>query len=221
MLKGRINLCFHGVGEPARDLETGEDRYWISTDFFEAVLDRVAARPAAGISFDDGNASDIDIALPALQQRGLRAAFFPVAGRIGRTGSLDQDGIRRLAEAGMTVGTHGMHHRAWRGMSAVDLDEELVLAREVISDCSGAQVVAAACPRGSYDRRVLARLRALGYAEVLTSDRAPAGAGRWLQPRYSITRSDSLSGITELLDGPHSLYSRAPAEARMMAKRWR
>ena len=51
------------------------------------------------ISFDDGNASDLDIALGALLERGLVGSFFVVAGRIGSRGSLDSDGLRELESA--------------------------------------------------------------------------------------------------------------------------
>ena len=51
--------------------ELGEAPYWISELMFETILDRVAAAPARyRLSFDDGNASDHDIALPRLLARG-------------------------------------------------------------------------------------------------------------------------------------------------------
>ena len=29
-----VNVCFHGIGTPDRELEPGEDKYWISTELF-------------------------------------------------------------------------------------------------------------------------------------------------------------------------------------------
>ena len=49
------------------------------------------------ISFDDGNASDLEIGLPALLERGLTATFFVLAGRLGRPGSLDADEVARCS----------------------------------------------------------------------------------------------------------------------------
>ena len=74
-----IGLNFHGIGDPARPLEPGEARYWISTARFTDILDRVMAQPNPGayfLTFDDGNLSDHEIALPALRARGLDAAVF-------------------------------------------------------------------------------------------------------------------------------------------------
>ena len=62
-------ICFHGIGTPRRALEPGEDRYWIEIDQFHAMLDVIAATPDVGISFDDGNASDLDIGLAGLRER--------------------------------------------------------------------------------------------------------------------------------------------------------
>ena len=60
---------FHGIGTPQRTLEPGEDRYWVAIDEFLAMLDAIAAAPGVRISFDDGNASDIEIALGGLRER--------------------------------------------------------------------------------------------------------------------------------------------------------
>src|SRR5215510_10937302 len=103
-----INILFHGVGTPQRELEPDEEHYWVSEDRFRSILDELAVISGVRISFDDGNASDAEIALPALLERGLRADFFVLAGRLGATGSLDDDDVRQLARHGMNIGSHGM-----------------------------------------------------------------------------------------------------------------
>ena len=216
-----INLCFHGVGTPSRELEPGEAPYWISEDFFGEVLDLVVERTDVRLSFDDGNACDVAIALPELHKRGLRAAFFPVADRIGVGGSIDGAGLRELVRSGMTIGSHGMRHRPWRGMGAEQLDEELVEGRRIIAAEAGVVVNDAACPLGSYDRRALVRLRRLGYRRVFTSDRARARAGRWLQPRYSIRNTDDGASVRRLLAERPQVREQALASARVAVKRWR
>src|SRR5690349_7096366 len=106
MPDGRVvNVCFHGIGTPQRELEPGEAPYWVSEAAFHEVLDEIAGWPRIRISFDDGNASDLDLALPALVERGLTADFFVLAGRLESEGSLDVDAVRELCRAGMTIGT--------------------------------------------------------------------------------------------------------------------
>ena len=190
-----VNVCFHGVGTPSRGLETGEERYWVSELRFTEILDELVGRPDVRISFDDANASDMRIALPALQSRGLTATFFVVAGRLDTTGSLTSEEVRGLHAAGMEIGTHGMHHRPWRGLTTAEQREELITARHLIADVAGTEVLDAALPLGCYDRKLLSQLRSLGYRSVQTSDRRWARAGQWLQPRYSIRCEDSARSV--------------------------
>jgi peptidoglycan/xylan/chitin deacetylase (PgdA/CDA1 family) len=216
-----VNICFHGIGRPSRELEPDEDRYWISADLLDEILDYAMSNPRIQLSFDDGNASDVEIALPALRARGLRGAFFPLAGRIGQLGSIGGAGLRELVEHGMQVGSHGMRHVRWRGLNDVELDDELIKAREIIASEARAPVTAAACPLGSYDRRVLARLRALRYTRVFTSDRSQAKAAAWLQPRYSVRSTDGVANVQAIAEQPRPLRTHVMSTARTTVKRWR
>ena len=64
---------------PGRELETGEDSYWLETPQFLLFLDEIASWPSVHISFDDGNESDARIVLPALVERGRKPKFFLIA----------------------------------------------------------------------------------------------------------------------------------------------
>ena len=216
-----INICFHGVGTPRRELEAGEAGYWVSADRFRRILDEITTWPSVRITFDDGNASDAEIALPALVERELCADFFVLAGRLGTGGSLDEDAVRELRRRGMGIGTHGMCHRSWRGMDAGVRHDELVAARERLSVVAGAAIDSAACPLGRYDRRVLAELRRLGYQRVFTSDRRPARRSAWLQPRYSVRHDDTPETLRAAALGRPPLLQRAQSAAVGVVKRWR
>jgi peptidoglycan/xylan/chitin deacetylase (PgdA/CDA1 family) len=216
-----INLCFHGVGTPQRELEPGEAPYWVTIELFHAVLDEASAWPDVRFSFDDGNASDVGIALPALVARGLSADFFVLAGRLGSAGSLDEEAVRRLRRAGMRVGTHGWAHRSWRDMDHTSRADELVVARQRLAAVAGAAVDRAACPLGQYDRKLLNQLRALGYHRVFTSDRRPARSHAWLQPRYSVRRHDTPESLHAEIFGPQGLLRRARGRAVGVAKQLR
>ncbi|MGE3622014.1 MAG: polysaccharide deacetylase family protein [Acidimicrobiia bacterium] len=210
------HLTFHGVGRPGRPLEAGEAAVWVDADRFAALLDEVAEHhPEAVVTFDDGNASDHDVALPALRERGLTATFFVLAGRLDTAGSLSSDQVRALVAEGMVVGSHGLSHRDWRTLDDAGLDEELVRARDVLEDVLGRPVRQAACPFGSYDRRVLARLRGAGYERVFTSDGGHAPDGRWLTPRATVHAGDDVAWLRAALAPPGAL-----ATVRAGAKRW-
>lgn len=197
------HLCFHGLGTCETEREPGEARYWVAEEVFLRILDAVAARTDVALSFDDGNASDAEVALPALRTRGLDATFFALAGRLDDPASLGPGDLKELRRAGMTIGSHGWHHVSWRSLHPRDEHRELVEARSALAEASGGEVSTAAMPLGQYDRRVLASLRREGYDTVFSSDRFPARRSAWLQARYSVTARDTVGSVLGLVDaGP-------------------
>lgn len=181
-----MNLAVHGVGRPARPLDPGEDERWVTVDQFERVLDAVTDREDVHLTFDDGNESDVEIALPRLVERGLTAEFFPLAGRLGQRGYLDRDGLRELARAGMEIGSHGWEPRDWRRLDDRHARRELTDAPKLLGDLCGRPVRRYSLPFGAYDRRVLARLRQAGATRVYTSDGGAAHQDGWLQARTEL-----------------------------------
>jgi peptidoglycan/xylan/chitin deacetylase (PgdA/CDA1 family) len=221
-VRGRsINLTFHGIGDPERALDADERDVWVSRDSFLAVLDSVADRREVRITFDDGNASDLEYALPALHARSLRATLFVVAGRIGTPGFLDEAAVRALAAGGMGIGSHGMRHRPWRRLDEHALHEETVEAKRLLEEIVERPVTQAACPFGAYDRRTLRALRRCGYAEVYTSDRGTARSGAWVQARNTVHRGDSRDLLERIVSSERSARRSLPRRAKQIAKRWR
>ena len=221
-MQGRlINLTFHGIGDPARRLDAGEEDVWVSREQFLAVLDSIADRGDVKITFDDGNASDVEHALPALRDRGLSATFFLVVGRFGSSGFVDADGVSALASAGMTIGCHGMQHRPWRTVADGSLREELIEAKRALEEVVGCPVVEAACPFGSYDRRVLRLLRRCRYRTVYTSDGGMARPHEWIQARNTVRMGDGAGLIGRIVSSDRPPYTRLLRRTRQVAKRWR
>jgi peptidoglycan/xylan/chitin deacetylase (PgdA/CDA1 family) len=215
------NITFHGVGPQPRVIEGGEDRVWVSSTRFAEVLDTLAQHDDVAIMFDDGNASDVREALPALLDRGLQATFFVVAGRLGTHHFLSEDDVRLLADRGMTIGSHGMRHRSWRSLDDCDLNEELGEARRRLEDVVGRPVTHAACPFGAYDRRVLGALRSHGYERVFTSDGGPARSDRWLQARTSLGKDHTAADVERMLSADALPLASLRIQAKSLAKRWR
>jgi len=199
-----VGIIFHGIGAPGRDLEPGEAPYWISTDRLERILDQVQAAPRPDLiqlSFDDGNASDHDIALPRLLERKLAADFFVLSGRIGQPGSLSADQIRALRDAGMGVGSHGIAHVKWPALAAADLSHELTRSKQDIETILDRPVDLAGIPFGAWDGRVLRALHGAGYRAAYSSDRGAMDPTAFLRPRTSITAAMLPVEIAAILAG--------------------
>ena len=215
-----FTVCFHGIGTPVREREPGEAAYWVTNDRFRALLDWLAGEPGVALSFDDGNRSDVDVALPALAERGLAATFYPVVGRLGDPRSLSPRGLDELLAAGMEVGSHGMTHVPWSGLRGAAAHTEIAIPRHVLEDLLGRRVDRAAAPLGRYDKRSLALLRATGFAEVGVSDQRPARPGAWLQPRFSVRADDTPASLRARMLG--SLHPRQRLRNGVVSavKRW-
>lgn len=221
MLETVVNLTVHGIGPAPRTLDPGEDRTWVSVEQFEQVLDAVVGRPDVHLTFDDGNASDVEIALPRLLERGLTAEFFILAGRLGEPGRLSRDQVAELLDAGMVIGSHGWAHRDWRRIDSEHALKEIYDAPRVLSELTGRPVSRVAIPFGSYDRRVLTRLRRAGMTRIYTSDGGRARPNAWLQRRTSLHQDIDANWTADVLDGTPPLTGRARALAATTVKRLR
>jgi len=216
-----VNFTVHGIGPTVRSLDPGEDETWVSVEQFEQVIDSVVGRTDVRLTFDDGNASDIEIALPRLVERGLSAEFFVLAGQLGEPGRLTAEQVRELIEAGMLVGSHGWAHRDWRRIDAEQTTKEIHDAPRVLAELTGRRVSHVAVPFGSYDRHVLTRLRRAGMTRAYTSDGGRSRPDAWLQPRNSLHHDIGPGWANQLLDGSPSLRRRARTVAATAVKRTR
>ncbi len=219
-----IGLNFHGVGRPTRPLEPGEERFWISPDAFHSVLDAVAAANHSGdvriaITFDDGNISDREVGAPALAERGLRATYFPLAGRLGEPHALSPADLRALRAEGHAIGSHGFDHRDWRKLDREGARRELRLARNAIAAAIAGPVEAIAVPFGRYSRRVLQALRSEGYASVHTSDGGCYRGTPWIRPRTCIRHGMDPEDLASLLAGRSSALRRVRRALGIARKR--
>lgn len=221
MATRRVNICFHGIGVLEREREPGESSYWVTPGQFRQLIDEIATWPNARITFDDGNASDLDTALPILLERSLDATFFPLAGRMGQAGSLSAEGIAELVASGMRVGSHGMHHVPWLRLGHRDAETELVRAREQLVAVTGHPVEIAAVPLGRYDRHSLRLLKELGYTRVYTSDQRSTSDDAWLQPRFSVRAHDTPQRLRARIAAAEALPVRLAGRVKGWVKRRR
>lgn len=221
MAGGVVILTVHGIGTAPRLLAPGEDRTWVTVEQFEQVLDAVVGRTDVRLTFDDGNASDVEIGLPRLLERDLKAEFFVLAGLLGEPGRLGAADVRQLHDAGMPVGSHGWAHRDWRRIDPSLHAQEFRDSRQVLGELTGRAISRVSIPFGSYDRHVLRQLRRTGITRAFTSDGGRARTATWLQPRTSLPSDLSPGWLRDVLDGRPPLARRARRIAARAVKRVR
>jgi peptidoglycan/xylan/chitin deacetylase (PgdA/CDA1 family) len=225
-LAKELILSLHGIGTPHGGVSANESFFWVTRETLTMLLDCIVAAASSTnipvfITFDDGNVSDAAIALPELAKRELKATFFICAGRIGAPHYLDQLALKELLAAGMEIGTHGKDHRNWRYLDDATLHAELGDARHRIEDMCGITVTKAAIPFGSYDRRLLQRLRREQFEYVYTSDRGLARSEAWLKSRDTVDSTWLEGDIKRALNAKQSLTARLRCDAATLYKRLR
>jgi peptidoglycan/xylan/chitin deacetylase (PgdA/CDA1 family) len=216
-----IILNFHGVGPVSRIIDDRERSCWLDLDHFEAVLDLAQRQTHVQLTFDDGNASDVEIVLPALLRRGLQAAFFICSDRLDQPAFLSQAQVRELQAQGMGIGSHGVAHRSWRQLPPDQLWHEVEGSRRVLERVCGIPIDTVACPFGAYDRTVLHGLRRAGYHAVYTSDGGATARNHWLRARNTIHRSMGIDQVALLIQRGLGRWKQALTRAHQIVKRFR
>ncbi|MFF7493221.1 polysaccharide deacetylase family protein [Streptomyces rubiginosohelvolus] len=207
-------LTYHSVTDPSDDpygitvspARLDEQLSWLRSRRLTGVgvseLLRTEAserRGLVGLTFDDGYADFLDEALPVLRKHGFRATVYVLPGRPGgvnewdplgpRKPLLTHEGVRRVAAAGMEVGSHGLYHRDLTGLSDEELRRETRDSRELIGDLTGSLPEGFCYPYGILDRRVAQAARSAGYGHACALTPGPL-LSRFALPRTHISQAD-------------------------------
>jgi peptidoglycan/xylan/chitin deacetylase (PgdA/CDA1 family) len=177
-----IALMYHALGET--DGVADDRHYTVSLPRFAAQLARCRAQAGAVVSardwlagasgviftFDDGHVSNHRHGLPALVEAGATADFFVNPAQVGTPGFATWGELREMADAGMSIQSHGLDHRVFlTELSPQRLREDLRRARLEIEEHVG-QPVTLLAPAGGREPAALAEVaREVGYAHVLNS----------------------------------------------------
>ena len=214
-----MNVCLllHGLGPIPPHISMAETPYWISAEAFANVIE-LARHTTTRITFDDGNDTDVRLALPILKSAGLTASFFIPTDRIGRPGYVSESDIRTLRAAGMEIGSHGCAHIVWTEASNEAIVVDVTRSIERLEAILGENIHTVAVPYGACDRRVLSVLRAIGVRRVYTSFRGPAAETAWLVRRDCLTSDMPDASIRKLLTKKYTAVDAAWAFLRTLRR---
>jgi peptidoglycan/xylan/chitin deacetylase (PgdA/CDA1 family) len=173
------------------------------------------------ITFDDGDITNAQVALPELAARNMVAEFFVTADFIGRPDRLSSAELRRLVEAGMGVQSHGYSHAYLDDLREQDLEAELGQSKTWIEAVIEQPVTALALPGGRGGERERDAAVRAGYRWLLGSEPGhnhALRAGEFLQ-RLPITRGMPIVAFAELVEWqgvlPLAMQARYHVLARM------
>jgi peptidoglycan/xylan/chitin deacetylase (PgdA/CDA1 family) len=210
-------LIYHAVhaDEAQWKKQDAADRWYaVTAKRFEAQMEYLSKRystlllaeflsrgPQANsriLTFDDGHESNFSVAFPILRRFGLRAEFFVTVSRIGGPGYMSWEQLHGLLDVGMSVQSHGLHHRPLTGLSDSELAQELRDSKELLESRLRRPVQYFSAPGGFVDNRVYAAALNAGYRAVCNSEPGLARAGK-IVPRVAIMHSTSQAAFESLL----------------------
>jgi peptidoglycan/xylan/chitin deacetylase (PgdA/CDA1 family) len=171
--------------------------------------------PSRGVvvTFDDGYRCVHEIALPILEQNGVPATVFVVAGRVGKTNDwmqarnlpqrelLGWDELREMRNRGISLGSHTLTHPRLPEISPGELSRELEESRKILEDGFGHPVTQFAYPFGQFNEAVRAATERAGY-RVACSTRSgfnKPGADRFTLQRIEVYGHDTFWMFTQKL----------------------
>jgi peptidoglycan/xylan/chitin deacetylase (PgdA/CDA1 family) len=146
----------------------------------------------AAVTFDDGMRNNHEIALPILQEHGIRATVYVTIGFIGASSPwigpegdgamMTEPQLRDLVAAGWELGAHTMTHP---DLSTLDYDAcraEIEQSRIALEEIGGTPVETFAYPFGRYGQEAIAATRDSGLIAAVTT-----GSGSWAP--FELTRA--------------------------------
>jgi peptidoglycan/xylan/chitin deacetylase (PgdA/CDA1 family) len=192
-------LNYHGLAS-SDSLQSRASRFWVSQRVFAEQLKQIrlnglctrrlvelwVSSDAAGlnkfvsITFDDGRASDFEVAFPLLMHAQSVADFFINPATIGCSGYLTWEQVREMQRAGLTFQSHGQEHVDHSGLALNALRRQLHESKCVIEDRTGAEVQFFAAPYGEWNYRMADIACEVGYRAVCIT------GGQWTKSQARI-----------------------------------
>jgi peptidoglycan/xylan/chitin deacetylase (PgdA/CDA1 family) len=165
-----------------------------------AARARGEGRGLVGLTFDDGYTDFLTGALPLLRRFRCGATLFVLPGRLGgdnawdplgpRKPLLTADGIRRAADGGVEIGSHGLTHVDLTRADDATLTAEVAESRARLTELTGAPVDGFCYPYGTVDARAVEAVRKAGYTYACAIDPGPL-TGPHALPRAHVGQNDT------------------------------
>lgn len=172
------------------------------------------------ITFDDGFRNNLTEALPALSAFGFTATVFVATETVGRTNSfvtsrmpqfpmLGWEDLRKLAEAGWQIESHGHTHTNLPQLDYSELCWELQISRDWLQKQTGVYANHFCYPRGKFNETVLHAVQDAQYKSAcsLRVGLVKTTSNPWTLERLAINDRVTPMHFKALLSEPYSQFA--------------
>ena len=192
--------------------EFGEQLGWLrargctivhASTIVDDARDGTLASCEVALTFDDGYDDAAKFVAPLLTHMGVTATFFIATGEVGSRGHLSVAQVHMLADLGMELAAHTVHHVDLVQASARARDDEIAGSSSTLARWIGRPVVDFAYPSGRYDQAVERSVAAAGLRRAFTT--APgvisslAIRDMFALPRYRVNRGSGMALLKAVL----------------------
>lgn len=128
---------------------------------------KLPAKPIV-ITFDDGYADNLLTALPIMEQYGMKATVFIIAGSVGQPEYLSWEQAAQLQLRGVEIGSHTLNHVALSEVNSAQKMDELLQSKKLLEGQLTTPVNFLAYPYGQFDASLYPVLQQTGYRGACT-----------------------------------------------------
>jgi peptidoglycan/xylan/chitin deacetylase (PgdA/CDA1 family) len=218
-------------------LEQSGARTLTIDDLADALRARRLPERAVALTFDDGIASVVQVAVPLLVERGMTATLFCVAGHLGGRSDWPSQPLNRrefalasapklreCARLGFEIGSHGLEHEPLGTADERALERELAESKATLESELGVRVRSFAYPYGTASSAADQVLRRVGYTAACIGSFGVAGpeTDPFALPRVDIHYLRRPALLRRALNGSADGYlaaRRLGARAKRLARR--
>lgn len=182
-------------------------------------------RGCVALTFDDGFSSLYRHAWPLLARHRLPATVFLVAATLAPGGqevdwvatappwrltTLDAGQVGEMRKAGVTFGSHSLHHADLTELGFEQCVTDLRTSRELLEGVLGCPVRLLAYPRGRHDAQVRAAAAAAGYSYAFALPERRETPDRYAVPRVGVHRGNGVATLATKTSAPYLRLRTSP-----------
>lgn len=230
-------LAYHRIGNPNSNEPGSDPMFSIPEQQFIEQMDAItclgipvlsqsellrrlqlgipAKGPTLVLGFDDGNASDLEIAAPILADR-FPAIFYLTVSHLGSR--LPESAVRDLWKAGFEVGCHGWTHRYLTKLGQTELWFETKVAKYRLEDLGGEAVEHFAYPGGRWNAGTTNALLEAGFKSAVNTAPRPISMPQsaFSIPRIAVRNSFDLDTFRRIVLQEKGLLTRLVRRAQRL-----